>query len=339
MSPERSPILVTGAAGFIGYHLCEKLLGAGEAVIGIDNLNDYYDPKLKEARLGLLRKHASFKFMKVDITDHDAVGRALALTGIKKVVHLAAQAGVRYSLTNPHIYIATNVAGMTNILEACRQARVEHLVFASSSSVYGGNEHIPFSVHDNVDHPIALYAATKKAGELLSHTYAHLYNLPVTCLRFFTVYGPWGRPDMSYFSFTRAILEGKPIELYNEGKMTRDFTYVGDIVECISLLLGKPPVPNPSFDRNNPDPASSWAPWRVYNIGNDKPITLLEYVETLEKVLGKKAEKVMKPLQPGDVPATHADVTELRRDFGFSPDTPLEKGLGLFADWFRSYYK
>ena len=334
-----NPILVTGAAGFIGYHLCEKLLSGGKTVLGIDNLNDYYDPKLKEARLAELGKHANFTFIRVDIADRGALGKALTWTGLKQVIHLAAQAGVRYSITNPHAYISSNIVGTTNILEACREARVEHLVFASSSSVYGGNEHTPFSTHDNVDHPVSVYAATKKSGELLAHTYAHLFNIPITCLRFFSVYGPWGRPDMAYYSFARAIMEGKPIEIFNDGKMTRDFTYVSDIVECISRILEKPPVPNPSFDKINPDPASSWAPWRAYNIGNDKPVGLMTFVETLENVLGKKAIKVMKPLQPGDLTTTHADITELRKDFGFKPDTSLEDGLRNFATWFRAYHR
>ena len=334
-----NPILVTGAAGFIGYHLCEKLLGAGKAVLGIDNLNDYYDPKLKEARLAELGKHAHFSFAKVDISDHGALGKALSWTGLKQVVHLAGQAGVRYSITNPHAYISSNVVGTTNILEICREARVEHLIFASSSSVYGENTHTPFSTHDNVDHPVSVYAATKRSGELLAHAYAHLFGIPVTCLRFFSVYGPWGRPDMAYYSFARAIMDGKPIEIFNEGKMTRDFTYVSDIVECLIRILDNPPVPNPSFNRKEPDPSTSWAPWRVYNIGNDHPVGLLDFVETLEKVLGKKAVKVMKPLQPGDATNNHADVSELRRDFGFHPDTPLEDGLRRFAEWFRTYHR
>ena len=339
MPADQPPILVTGAAGFIGYHLCEKLLGAGKKVLGVDNLNSYYDQKLKEARLAQLSKHANFTFAKVDISDHGALAKALTWTGMKQVVHLAGQAGVRYSITNPHAYISSNVGGTTNILEICREAKVEHLIFASSSSVYGENTHTPFSTHDNVDHPVSVYAATKRSGELLAHAYAHLFAIPVTCLRFFSVYGPWGRPDMAYYSFTRAILDGQPIEIFNEGKMTRDFTYISDIVECICRILDKPPAANPSFNRREPDPATSWAPWCVYNIGNDNPVGLLDFVETLEKVLGKKAVKIMKPAQPGDMTSNHADVAELRRDFGFRPDTPLEDGLRRFAEWYRSYHQ
>jgi len=338
MSERKSPILVTGAAGFIGYHVCERLLKDGEEVLGVDNLNHYYDVKLKEARLDLLRKHAGFRFELADVADRSQLNGALAATPLCRVIHLAAQAGVRYSLKNPHAYTSSNVTGFINLLEACRKAKTEHFVFASSSSIYGGNTKMPWSEHENVDHPISLYAATKKAGELMAHSYAHLFGLPVTCLRFFSVYGPWGRPDMSYYTFTASILEGKPIEIYNEGKMTRDFTYVDDVVEGVVRVLARPPKPDNKFDSKSPDPATSWAPWRVYNIGNDKPVSLLEYVDELEKALGKKAVRVMKPAQPGDILATHADITDLKRDFGFQPKTPLAEGLRRFTSWYRSYH-
>lgn len=338
MSERKSPILVTGAAGFIGYHVCERLLKDGEEVLGVDNLNHYYDVKLKEARLDLLRKRPGFRFELADVADRSQLNGALAATPLRQVVHLAAQAGVRYSLKNPHAYTSSNVTGFINLLEACRAAKTEHFVFASSSSIYGGNTKMPWSEHENVDHPISLYAATKKAGELMAHSYAHLFGLPVTCLRFFSVYGPWGRPDMSYYTFTASILEGKPIEIYNEGKMTRDFTYIDDVVEGVVRVLARPPKPDNKFDANSPDPATSWAPWRVYNIGNDKPVSLIEYVDELEKALGKKAVRVMKPAQPGDILATHADIKDLKRDFGFQPRTPLAEGLRRFTAWYRSYH-
>lgn len=332
-----TPILVTGAAGFIGYHLSERLLADGETVLGLDNLNDYYDVGLKNARLELLRKHPRFSFKKVDIGNRQNLSSTLVSTPFRRVVHLAAQAGVRYSITNPHAYANSNLTGFLNILEECRARKTEHMVFASSSSVYGGNTVTPFSEHQNVDHPISLYAATKKAGELMAHSYSHLYSLPITCLRFFTVYGPWGRPDMAYWTFTKSILEGKPIEIFNEGKMTRDFTYVADIVEGIVRVLKQPPSPQPNFGLANPDPASSWAPWRVYNIGNDRPVSLMEFVETIENILGKKGIKVMTPIQPGDVLATHADISNISKDTGFHPSTPLAEGLKIFIDWYRKY--
>ena len=332
-------ILVTGAAGFIGMHVCERLLARGDEVVGIDNLNDYYEVSLKEARLARLTPNAAFHFHKLDIADRPGMAQFFAQEKPQRVVHLAAQAGVRYSLKNPYAYVDSNLVGFVNVLEGCRHAHVGHFVFASSSSVYGGNTRMPFSEHDNVDHPVSLYAATKKANELMAHTYSHLHGLPITGLRFFTVYGPWGRPDMSPMLFAKAILEGKPIDVFNHGRMQRDFTYIDDIVEGVIRVLDKPPLANPDFDKNNPDPASSWAPYRLFNIGNHQPVELMTYIETLEKALGKTAQKNFLPLQEGDVPATHADTEALRSWSGFAPATTLSEGIGRFVEWYRCYYQ
>ncbi|MDH5640035.1 MAG: NAD-dependent epimerase [Nitrospira sp.] len=339
MSDTPSPILVTGAAGFIGFHVVKRLLDRGESVIGLDNLNDYYDVRLKQARLAQLTPHKSFSFVKLDLANRSGMRDLFADEPIRRVVHLAAQAGVRYSLVNPYAYTESNIEGFMNILEGCRHLKVEHLVYASSSSVYGGNTQMPFSVHDNVDHPVSLYAATKKANELMAHCYAHLYRIPCTGLRFFTVYGPWGRPDMALFIFTKAILEGKPIEVFNHGKMRRDFTYIDDIVEGIIRVLDRPAEPNPSWSGDRPDPGTSSAPARVYNIGNHQPVELLRFIEVLEQALGKKAEKRLMPLQLGDVPATYADIDDLARDVGFSPATPIESGITRFVQWYREFYR
>lgn len=332
-------ILVTGAAGFIGFHLSKYLLERGDSVVGFDNLNDYYDPKVKTDRLAILKQQQSFSFVKADLADRSAVDETFANHKFDRVVNLAAQAGVRYSIENPHAYISSNVVGFMNILEACRHNKVEHLVYASSSSVYGSNTSMPFSVHDNVDHPVSLYAASKKANELMAHTYSHLYGLPTTGLRFFTVYGPWGRPDMALFLFTKAILAGEPIKVFNNGLMRRDFTYIDDIVEGITRVTDRIAEPNPKWDGDKPDSGTSKAPWRVYNIGNNNPVELLRFIEIIEEKTGKKAEKNMMPMQPGDVPATYADVDALMRDTGFAPNTPLEVGVGRFVDWYRDYYK
>jgi UDP-glucuronate 4-epimerase len=332
-------ILVTGAAGFIGYHVARRLLERGDQVLGVDNLSDYYDVRLKEARLAQLESSPRFRFIKLEIADRTAVRNLFSTHPIRRVVHLAAQAGVRYSLVNPHAYADSNLVGFLNILEGCRQGQAGHLVFASSSSVYGGNTKMPFSEHDNVDHPLSLYGASKKANELMAHSYAHLYGLPCTGLRFFTVYGPWGRPDMALFLFTKAILEGKPIDVFNHGKMQRDFTYVDDIVEGVVRVLDRPPASDPNWSSQAPDPATSSAPYRVYNIGNHKPVALLRVIELLEQALGKKAEKHLQPLQPGDVPATYADVDDLVKHVAFKPDTPIEIGIRRFVEWYRGYYK
>ena len=332
-------ILVTGAAGFIGMHVAQRLLECGNEVVGIDNLNDYYDVRLKESRLAQLHAFSKFSFIKLDISDNEGISSLFANGNFERVVHLAAQAGVRYSLQNPHAYINSNIVGFLNILEMCRHYRIEHLVYASSSSVYGANTKMPFSVHDCVDHPISLYAASKKANELMAHSYSHLYNLPTTGLRFFTVYGPWGRPDMSVFLFTKSILEGKPIDVYNDGKMQRDFTYIDDIVEGVVRVVQKTAVLNPSWSSDKPDPGSSYAPFRIYNIGNHKPVELLRLIEILEDSLGRKAEKNLLPLQPGDVLATYADVDDLTRDVDFKPVTSIETGLRRFVEWYRSYYR
>jgi UDP-glucuronate 4-epimerase len=332
-------VLVTGAAGFIGFHVAGRLLAEGHRVIGLDNLSDYYDPTLKQARLDRLMVHSEFSFERVDVSDRAAMPEVFRRHRPERVVHLAAQAGVRYSLENPHAYMDANLAGFLNILEGCRHQGVEHLVFASSSSVYGANTRQPFSEHDNVDHPLSLYAATKKANELMAHTYSHLYGLPCTGLRFFTVYGPWGRPDMALFLFTRAILEGRPIDVFNGGWMRRDFTYVDDVVEGVVRVLAKPPTPNADWSGQRPDPATSKAPCRVYNIGNSRPVELLRYIEVLETCLGRKAAKNFLPLQPGDVPATEADVADLVRDFGYRPQTTVEQGVARFVEWYRSYYR
>ena len=336
---QHSPILVTGVAGFIGLHTAIRLLERGEQVIGLDNVNDYYDVRLKKARLAKLKPFKQFTFTKIDLADRVKMRRLFANQPIAKVVHLAAQAGVRYSLVNPHAYTDSNIEGFLNILEGCRHAKVEHLVYASSSSVYGGNTQMPFSIHDNVDHPVSLYAASKKANELMAHCYAHLYRIPCTGLRFFTVYGPWGRPDMALFIFTKAILEGKPIEVYNQGKMQRDFTYIDDIVEGVIRTLDRPATPNQAWSGDRPDPGTSSAPARIYNIGNHQPVELLRFIEVLEQALGKKAVKKLLPIQPGDVPATYADIEDLTRDVGFAPATPIEEGIARFVQWYREFYK
>lgn len=331
-------VLVTGCAGFIGMHTALRLLERGDEVVGLDNLNDYYDVALKQARLERLQANAGFRFERLDIADRQALQDWWARERPQRVVHLAAQAGVRYSLTHPQAYVDSNLVGFGNVLEGCRQHGVDHLVYASSSSVYGGNARLPFSEHDGVDHPISLYAATKKANELMAHTYSHLYRLPVTGLRFFTVYGPWGRPDMALFLFTRAMLAGEPIDIFNNGKMVRDFTYVDDIVQGVVRVLDKPARPDAAFDPQRPDPATSTAPYRIFNIGNHQPTPLMDYVGALERALGIQARKNFLPMQPGDVPATFANVEALNDWVGFRPDTPVEKGVQLFVDWYRSYY-
>ena len=330
--------LVTGCAGFIGMHVCQLLLDRGDEVIGVDNLNDYYDVALKEARLARLAASPQFRLARIDIADRAAMAALFAAERPQRVINLAAQAGVRYSLKNPHAYVDSNVVGFVNLLEGCRHADVEHLVYASSSSIYGGNERMPFSEHDNVDHPVSLYAATKKANELMAHTYSHLFGIPSTGLRFFTVYGPWGRPDMALFLFTKAILEGRPIDVFNHGRMQRDFTYIDDIAEGVLRVLDAPPAVNPAFDRMAPDPATSWAPYRIFNIGNHQPVELMAYIEALEAALGRTATKNFLPLQDGDVPATHADTADLRQATGFAPSTPVREGVRRFVEWYRGYY-
>ncbi len=333
-----SRILVTGAAGFIGFHLCQRLLDRGDTVIGLDNLNDYYEVSLKESRLNHLTEKDNFTFVKCDLADRGGMEKLFAEHRFDAVVNLAAQAGVRYSLTHPRAYIDANLVGFMNILEGCRHQQVGHLVYASSSSVYGANTSMPFSVHDNVDHPVSLYAASKKANELMAHTYSHLYGMPCTGLRFFTVYGPWGRPDMALFLFTKAILAGKPIDVFNHGRMQRDFTYIDDIIEGVVRVVDQPAQPDLLWSGDNPDPATSKAPYRVYNIGNNNPVELMHLIETLEKTLGKEAEKNFLPIQPGDVPATWADVDALSNDVGFRPSTPIESGIAKFVDWYKGYY-
>ncbi|MDN5924365.1 MAG: NAD-dependent epimerase [Xanthomonadales bacterium] len=332
-------ILVTGAAGFIGSSLSARLLARGDEVLGYDDLNDYYDVNLKQARLNRLLPQSGFRFIQAAIEDRPALERAFAAFKPQRVVNLAAQAGVRYSIENPHAYVQSNLVGFMNILEACRYGKVEHLVYASSSSVYGANRKLPFSVRDAVDHPVSLYAATKKANELMAHTYSHLYRLPTTGLRFFTVYGPWGRPDMALFLFTRKILAGEPIDVFNHGNHSRDFTYIDDIVEGVVRTLDHVPTADPSFDPLQPNPATSSAPYRVYNIGNQQPVKLAHYIEVLENCLGRKAEKNLLPLQPGDVPDTYAEVSELVHDTGYKPATTVEQGVRRFVDWYRDYYK
>jgi len=336
--PKLSNILITGAAGFIGFHLSRELTKLGHRVTGVDNLNDYYEVSLKQARLAQLDKHENFTFTNTDIANRRSMEELFRKNKFAIVINLAAQAGVRYSLKNPNAYIDSNIVGFTNVLEGCRHGKVSHLIYASSSSIYGMNAKIPFSVSDNVDHPVSLYAASKKANELMAHTYAHLYGLPCTGLRFFTVYGPWGRPDMAYFSFTKAIFAGKPIDVYNYGKMKRDFTYVDDIVQGIINTLPMVPQPNSDWNREHPDPGSSYAPYKLYNIGNNSPIGLLEFIEVLEDCIGKKAIKNMLPMQTGDVPITYADIDDLMRDSGFKPATPIEEGLKKFIAWYRAYY-
>lgn len=331
-------VLVTGAAGFIGFHLSQQLLARGDKVIGLDNLNNYYDVTLKKDRLAQLQGKSGFSFYNLDLANREGMTQLFAEASFDLVAHMAAQAGVRYSLKNPYAYVDSNLVGFINVLEGCRHSKVKHLVFASSSSVYGANTKTPFSVHDNVDHPLSLYAATKKANELMAHTYSHLYRLPTTGLRFFTVYGPWGRPDMALFLFTKAILAGQPIDVFNAGKMQRDFTYIDDIVEGVIRVLDKIPEPNITWSGDVPDPASSNAPYKIYNIGNNQPIELMRFIEVLEDCLGRKAEKNILPLQAGDVPVTYADVDDLVKDVGFKPSTPIEVGIERFIAWYRSYY-
>jgi len=332
-------ILVTGAVGFIGFHLSKRLLEEGYKVTGLDIINDYYDPALKYDRLAILEKYPDFSLVKKNMADREAMETLFAEGGFDVVVNLAAQAGVRHSLKDPHSYADSNLVGFLNILEGCRHNKVGHLVFASSSSVYGANTKMPFSVHDNVDHPVSIYAASKKANELMAHSYSHLYGIPCTGLRFFTVYGPWGRPDMALFLFTKAILEDKPINVFNYGKMERDFTYIDDIVEGVVRVMKKPAKPNPEWSGDAPDPGSSYAPYKIYNIGNNQPVQLMKFIEIIEDALGKKAEKNLLPLQPGDVPATYANIDDLIRDVGFKPDTPLEVGIPKFIEWYKDYYK
>ncbi len=332
-------ILVTGAAGFIGFHLSRRLLKEGDTVVGLDNLNDYYDVSLKQARLKLLQENEGFRFIRANLADRNELDSLFAKNGFEIVVNLAAQAGVRYSLKNPYAYLDSNLTGFLNILEGCRHHPVKHLVFASSSSVYGGNTRMPFSTRDNVDHPLSLYAATKKSNELMAHAYASLHRIPCTGLRFFTVYGPWGRPDMALFLFTRAILENRPIDVFNHGKMKRDFTYIDDIVEGVIRVLDRIPEPDPAWRGDSPDPSSSFAPYRLYNIGNNRPVDLMEYITTLEDQLGRKAVRNLLPMQAGDVPATCADVDDLTADVGFRPATPITEGIRRFVAWYREYYR
>jgi len=332
-------VLVTGAAGFIGFHLSRRLLANGDRVVGFDNVNDYYDVNLKLARLGQLEGHPRFRFIRGELADRRAMAQLFAEETFDCVVNLAAQAGVRYSVTNPHAYIDSNVAGFLNVLEGCRHSGVRHLVFASSSSVYGANTRMPFSVHHNVDHPVSLYAATKKANELMAHAYASLYGIPTVGLRFFTVYGPWGRPDMAPVLFTKAIMEGRPIDIFNHGKMQRDFTYIDDIVEGVVRVMDTTPRPDPRWQGDIPDPGTSYAPYRIYNIGNNDPVELMRFIEVLEECLGKKAVKNLLPFQPGDVPATCADVDDLMHDVGFRPATSIEEGIGKFIAWYRDFYR
>lgn len=332
-------ILVTGAGGFIGYHVARVLLDRGDEIVGFDNLNGYYDVTLKEARITELAPDSHFAFVKGDLADKEAVEAVFATHRPERVIHLAAQAGVRYSLIQPDAYVASNLVGFANILEACRSTKIQHLVFASSSSVYGAYTRTPFSVHDNVDHPLSLYAATKKSNELMAHTYAHLYGLPITGLRFFTVYGPWGRPDMALFKFVKNILSDEPIDVFNEGHHARDFTYIDDVVEAVVRVTDRIAAPNPDWSGNDPDPGTSSAPYRLYNVGNHHPVQLMDFIGTIEKTLGREAKMNFLPLQPGDVPETYAEVSDLAADVGFSPDTPLDEGIRRFVAWYREYYK
>lgn len=331
-------VLITGVAGFIGFHLAKKLLDESYQVVGIDNINDYYDPNLKLSRLSILEKYSNFVFHKVDLKDKSEIDRIFGIYKPEYVINLAAQAGVRYSLQNPYAYVDSNLVGFVNILEACKNSSVKHLIYASSSSVYGGNKKVPFSAKDNVDHPVSLYAATKKSNELLAHVYSHIYGIPITGLRFFTVYGPWGRPDMAYFAFTKNIIEGKPIKLFNYGKMERDFTYIDDVVEAVYKLLDLIPKPNPEWNEYTCDISSSFAPYKIYNIGNSNPVSLERFVEILEEKIGKKAIKEYVEMQAGDVLRTYADVSDLERDIDFRPNTPLEEGLEKFVKWYKEYY-
>ena len=331
-------VLVTGAAGFIGFHLARRLLEDGCQVVGIDNLNPYYDVALKEARLQKLQDKSNFMFVKMDLTNRKQLGKLFAQQAFDVVVNMAAQAGVRYSIENPYAYVDSNLVGFVNLLECCRHNKVRHFVFASSSSVYGANTAMPFSVHHNVDHPVSLYAATKKANELMAHTYSHLYRLPSTGLRFFTVYGPWGRPDMALFLFTRAILEDQPLKVFNHGKMQRDFTYIDDIIEGVARILARLPQANPDWSGSAPDPGTSSAPYKIYNIGNNNPVELIKFIEVIENALGKQARKKFMDLQPGDVVATYADIDDLMKDVGFKPATPIESGVKRFVEWFKDFY-
>ena len=335
---EYKNVLVTGAAGFIGFHLSKRLLEKATNVVGLDNLNPYYSVTLKEDRLAQLEGHPHFTFARLDLADRAQMERLFNENRFEVVVHLAAQAGVRYSLQNPHAYIDANIVGFMNILEGCRHHGVKHLVFASSSSVYGANTKMPFSVHHNVDHPVSLYAATKKANELMAHTYSHLYGLACTGLRFFTVYGPWGRPDMALFLFTEAILKGRPIQVFNHGRMQRDFTYIDDIVEGVLRVMGRQPAPNPAWSGERPDPGTSYVPYKIYNIGNNRPVELNHFIETIEELLGRRAQKEYLDLQPGDVPATYADVDDLMADVGFKPATGIRTGIERFVAWYKGYY-
>jgi UDP-glucuronate 4-epimerase len=331
-------VLVTGAAGFIGFHAARALLDRGDEVVGLDNFNPYYDVKLKEARVAQLTPRNQFAFVKGDLADNRAIDQLFAEHRPERVIHLAAQAGVRHSLTHPEDYVQSNLVGFLNILEACRHSGAEHLVFASSSSIYGANTRVPFSVHDNVDHPMSFYAASKKSNELMAHAYAHLYRLPVTGLRFFTVYGPWGRPDMALFKFVQQILANEPIDVFNEGHHARDFTYIDDVVEAVLRVVDRLPEPNPDWSGESPDPGTSLAPYRIYNIGNHSPVQLMDFIAHIEKALGREAKKNFLPLQPGDVPATYADVTDLAADVSFEPNTPIEEGIRRFVGWYREYY-
>jgi len=333
-----SDILVTGAAGFIGFHVAQRLLERGDRVVGVDNMNDYYDPALKEARARELQETDGWTFERADLADREAVRGLFSARSFDRVIHLAAQAGVRYSIENPHAYGESNLVGFLNVLEGCRSAEVAHLTYASTSSVYGANTRLPYAVRHNVDHPVSLYAATKKANELMAHAYSHLYGIPTTGLRFFTVYGPWGRPDMAYFKFTEAILAGRPIDVYNDGKMRRDFTYVDDIAEGVIRASDRIAAPDPDWSGDDPNPSTSYAPYRVYNIGNNESVELMRFIRVLEQALGVEAKLNMLPMQPGDVPATAADIEELTRDTGFRPYTPIEQGLARFVEWYRDFY-